>query len=97
MDVTAGDHAGTAALVSRTNQIIFSRPGPTPRIRMTMICSRRHISKRVTHLLSAMKFGLDEVSREYSFDAHAATSADGLTLFFVSDRPGGLGGTDIWQ
>lgn len=27
---------------------------------------------------------------------HAAVSADGQTLYFVSDMPGGLGGTDIW-
>jgi len=27
---------------------------------------------------------------------HAAISADGLTIFFISDRPGGLGGTDLW-
>lgn len=28
---------------------------------------------------------------------HAALSADGHTLFFASDRPGGFGGTDIWR
>lgn len=27
---------------------------------------------------------------------HAAFSADGQILYFASDRPGGLGGTDIW-
>src|SRR2546421_1275316 len=27
---------------------------------------------------------------------HAAISADLLTIFFISDRPGGLGGTDLW-
>ena len=28
--------------------------------------------------------------------AHPSLSADGNTLYFVSDRPGGLGGKDIW-
>lgn len=29
--------------------------------------------------------------------AHPAISADGLTLYFVSDAPGGQGGKDIWK
>lgn len=32
---------------------------------------------------------------EYSI-GHAALAADGNTLYFVSDMPGGQGGTDIW-
>jgi len=32
-----------------------------------------------------------------AFDGHPAISADGSTIFFMSDRPGGLGGHDIWQ
>lgn len=28
---------------------------------------------------------------------HAALSADGNTLYFISDRPGGLGGTDLYS
>jgi hypothetical protein len=30
------------------------------------------------------------------FETSSAISADGLTLWFGSDRPGGLGGVDIW-
>lgn len=33
--------------------------------------------------------------KEYSV-GHAALSTDGMTLYFVSDMPGGQGGTDIW-
>jgi outer membrane protein OmpA-like peptidoglycan-associated protein len=33
---------------------------------------------------------------QYSF-AHPSFSADGRTLFFTSDMPGGYGGTDIWK
>ncbi len=32
-----------------------------------------------------------------SWENHVTISSDGKTLYFVSDRPGGLGGTDIWR
>jgi hypothetical protein len=32
-----------------------------------------------------------------SFDAMASISSDGSTLYFCSDRPGGSGGSDLWQ
>src|SRR4030095_16111921 len=31
-----------------------------------------------------------------SNDQHAAISKDGLTLYFTSNRPGGLGADDLW-
>ena len=31
-----------------------------------------------------------------TFETSSAISADGLTLWFGSDRPGGVGTTDIW-
>ncbi|KWW30177.1 MAG: OmpA/MotB domain-containing protein [bacterium P3] len=32
-----------------------------------------------------------------NWESQPSLSADGQTLFFVSDRPGGYGGTDIWM
>lgn len=32
-----------------------------------------------------------------SYEGHAAMTADGTTLYFTSDRKGGLGGKDIWR
>jgi len=31
-----------------------------------------------------------------AFDGYPDISADGLTLYFVSNRPGGSGGYDLW-
>jgi len=39
---------------------------------------------------------VDEVSSEYQ-ELSPAISADGLTLWLASDRPGSLGGLDIWK
>src|SRR5690606_8091948 len=43
---------------------------------------------------SAEPFAYNNV-QEYSV-GHATVTADGQTLYFASDMPGGLGGTDIW-
>lgn len=32
-----------------------------------------------------------------SWESHAAMTADGSTIYFVSDRKGGMGGRDIWR
>jgi hypothetical protein len=41
------------------------------------------------------KFG-SNINTEY-WETHACLSRDGQTLYFVSDRPGGLGGRDIYR
>ena len=38
-----------------------------------------------------------EVVGDSLIAAHPSLSADGTTLYFVSDRPGGYGGKDIWM
>ncbi len=38
-----------------------------------------------------------ELGGDSLVSAHPSISADGKTLYFVSDRPGGYGGMDIWK
>ena len=37
-----------------------------------------------------------KIGKDSLMAAHASVSADGNSLYFVSDRPGGYGGKDIW-
>lgn len=42
-------------------------------------------------------FNLGAVVNSSSWDSQPAISPDGSTLYFVSNRPGGFGGYDIWK
>ncbi|MET1054463.1 MAG: OmpA family protein [Pedobacter sp.] len=42
-------------------------------------------------------FNLGAAVNSASWDSQPAVSPDGSTLYFVSNRPGGLGGYDIWE
>ncbi|MCK7532993.1 MAG: hypothetical protein MZV63_19165 [Marinilabiliales bacterium] len=40
---------------------------------------------------------MDKVFNTKSNETHASPSKDGNTIYFTSDRPGGLGGLDIYK
>lgn len=42
-------------------------------------------------------FNLGSVVNSSSWDSQPAVTPDGNTLYFVSNRPGGIGGYDIWK
>ncbi len=45
----------------------------------------------------SMPVNLGPTVNSSASDSHPAISADGSTIFFMSVRPGGLGGHDLWQ
>jgi hypothetical protein len=50
----------------------------------------------VTERQSATLVNLGATVNSPAWDGHPFVTADGSTLYFASDRPGGEGGTDIW-
>ncbi len=55
-----------------------------------------YVSKRENETWST-PFRLPEPINSSSWEAQPSISADGKTLYFVSNRKGGSGGTDIWK
>lgn len=55
-----------------------------------------YVSKRENGSWSP-PFRLDRPINSSTWDAQPAISADGKTIYFVSNRKGGYGGTDIWK
>ena len=49
-----------------------------------------------TAFLSVEPFPAEEINSEF-FEPHVTVSANEEFLYFTSDRPGGLGGLDIWR
>ena len=85
------DEEGAASFNATGNKMYFTR------------CPYDKTEERSAEIFSATQLsGLwgDPVKVKIGNDslmaAHPSVSADGNTLYFVSDRPGGYGGKDIW-
>ncbi len=67
-------------------------------------CPKGKNEKLGCHIFTSRKSGLDwaepekvKVADDSIVVAHPAISPDNLSLYFVSDMPGGYGGKDIWK
>jgi len=91
-------HDGPAAFSADGNSMYFTRSfyGKAKRegIYKTNLLKIYYAEKTGGEWGEIMPFFLN--SKEYSV-GHPTLSADGQTLYFASDMPGGLGETDIWM
>lgn len=99
-DVDGPFHEGPAVFSSDGKNLYFTRSNYYTR--------KLHKDERNVSHLKLFRAQLNEKGewgdiREFGYNSedysvgHPALSADGRTLYFVSDMPGGSGGTDIWQ
>ncbi len=81
----------------------FSRDGKTMVFARSNSGKKKDTNKEVNLYISYLRNGkwsepeMLPFSDEQHWDACPAISADGNTLYFASDRPGGFGGVDIWS
>jgi outer membrane protein OmpA-like peptidoglycan-associated protein len=87
------EHAGGATLTPDGNYMIFAAyqwsEGETSG--RTDLFSAEKVNGEWGHVRS-----LGPVVNSSGWDSQPSLSSDGRALFFSSDRPGGLGGADIW-
>lgn len=93
-------HEGPAALGPNGRTLYFTRSNYVQRKLQKDERNTSHLMLFRSTLDSTGKWG-DMRAFAYNGDAwstgHPALTTDGLTLYFASDRPGGFGGSDIWQ
>jgi outer membrane protein OmpA-like peptidoglycan-associated protein/tetratricopeptide (TPR) repeat protein len=56
-----------------------------------------YYSENVNGEWTPIKSVSDKINLPFSWESQPSISADGKTLFFISDRPGGYGGYDIYR
>ena len=96
-------HDGTATYDSVANRIYFTRNnvfyGTVKKAKNGNLNLGIYFCDVVTGEFGQPEWGslipYDHNDPEYNY-GHPCISPDGRKLFFASDRPGGLGGTDIW-
>ncbi|GAB1430019.1 OmpA family protein [Ignavibacteria bacterium] len=92
-DVNDGEQVGAPTLTPDGQFMVFSAyRHDAENIGRTDLFSARKIDGAWTEVKN---LGAD-VNSDY-FDSQPSISSDGMTLYFSSDRPGGMGGTDIWM
>src|SRR5690606_8466592 len=95
-------HVGPVAAEADGNTLYVTRTYPGKDGEQQKVAGRRYRTQTLELYIyhrenggwTAEPFAYNQV-QEYSI-GHAALSTDGNLLYFVSDMPGGQGGTDIW-
>lgn len=99
-EVNGQYHEGPAVLSADGEQLYFTRSNYVERKLQKDDRNTSHLKLFRAKLDSAGKWS-DLHAFAYNGDTwstgHPALSKDGRTLYFASDRPGGLGGSDIWR
>lgn len=91
--INAADyHEGSAVLSQDGNTIMFTKMDPTNRIETKIYGSRKFNGR----WLEPFELG-NNVNQDGFRSMSPFLSADGETLYFSSNRPGGEGGMDIWS
>jgi hypothetical protein len=64
---------------------------------LTLVCAAAQPAAAQNYSDWSVPQNLGTVVNSASNDQHPAITPDGLTLYFVSDRPGGVGNLDLWM
>ena len=84
---------GGATLTIDNRYLFYSVTRVVNGYRNTDICMSENIDGEWTEVKNLGEV----VNLPDSWDSQPTVSADGKTIYFTSDRPGGLGGLDIWK
>lgn len=99
-DVNGAYHEGPAALSRDGKSLFFTRSNYVQRKLQKDDRNTSHLKLFRATLDSTGHWGdlhAFAYNSEFWSTGHPALSADGRTLYFASDRPGGFGGSDIWR